>query len=45
LEEQSGLRLGLFFAGAVMAAVPVSVGIGFAIFLFRELWKEYNPND
>ena len=41
MEEQSGLKFGLFFAAVVMAAVPVSVGIGFAVFLVRELWKEY----
>lgn len=45
MEEQSGLRLGLFFAGALMAAVPVSVGIGFAVFLVRELWKEHQSRN
>ena len=35
-----GLRLGMFVAGVVMAAVPVSLGIGFGIFLFKELRKE-----
>lgn len=35
-----GLRLGLFLGGLVMAAVPVSVGIGFAVFLFKEFKKE-----
>ena len=36
MEEQSGLKFGLFFAGVVMAGDPVSVGIGFAVFLVRE---------
>jgi hypothetical protein len=35
-----GLRLGMFVGGVVMAAVPVAVGIGFGVFLFREFKKE-----
>ena len=35
-----GLRLGLFIGGVVMAAVPVAVGIGFGVFLFKEFRKE-----
>ncbi len=38
--DNEGLRLGLFLGGVIMAAVPVSLGIGFGIFLFKQLKKE-----
>ena len=38
--DNEGLRLGLFLGGVIMAAVPVSLGIWFGIFLFKEFKKE-----
>ena len=35
-----GLRLGMFVGGVVMAAVPVTLGVTFAVFLFKEYRKE-----
>ncbi len=33
--DNEGLRLGMFLAGVVMAAVPVSLGLGVGIFVLR----------
>ena len=38
--DNEGLRLGLFLGGVIMAAVPVSLGIAFGIFLFKQFKKE-----
>ena len=35
-----GLRLGMFFAGLLMAAVPVTVGIAGMVFLFKKYREE-----
>ena len=38
--DNEGLRLGMFLGGLVVAAVPVAVGVGGIIFLFKEYRKE-----
>jgi hypothetical protein len=38
--DNEGLRLGLFLGGVVMAAVPISVGVGFAIFFYKQFKQE-----
>ncbi len=38
--EYEGLRLGLFLGGLVMAAVPILLGVAFAVFFVRQLRKE-----
>ena len=40
-----GLRLGMFIGGVVMSAIPIAVGIGFGIFLFKQLKKERLQGD
>lgn len=34
-----GLRLGMFWGGLIMASVPVSLGIGIAIYVLRRHLK------
>ena len=38
--DNEGLRLGLFLAGLLMAAVPVSLGVAFFVFLFKEFKRD-----
>ena len=38
--ENEGLRLGLFLGGVVMAAVPVLLGVAFAVFFIGQVKKE-----
>ena len=43
--DNEGLRLGLFLGGLVMAAVPVCVGLGFVVFLYRQFKEERLQNE
>jgi len=43
--DNEGLRLGLFLGGVVMAAVPVSVGVAFCVFLYKQFRKEGQPRE
>ena len=38
--EMEGLRLGMLLGGMVMAAVPVSLGIGIGIYVLRRWLRE-----
>jgi len=38
--DNEGLRLGMFFAGLLMASVPVTFGIAGMIFLFKKYREE-----
>jgi hypothetical protein len=38
--ENEGLRLGLFFGGLIMAAIPVILGVAAVIFLFKKYREE-----
>ena len=35
----------MFIGGVVMSAIPIAVGIGFGIFLFKQLKKERLQGD
>lgn len=38
--EMDGLRLGMLLGGMVMAAVPVSLGIGVGVYVLRRWLRE-----
>lgn len=40
-----GLRLGMFLGGLIMAAVPVSLGIGIGIYVFRQYRLQRSAHD
>lgn len=36
--EHEGLRLGMFWGGLLVAAVPILLGIGVGVFVLRRYW-------
>ena len=38
--DNEGLRIGMFLAGLLMASVPVSLGVAFGVFLYKEYKRD-----
>jgi len=42
--EHDGLMIGMFYGGVVMALVPVSLGVGVAIYVLRRYLEGRNAS-
>jgi hypothetical protein len=42
--DNEGLRLGMFLGGLIMAAVPVSLGLGVGIYVLRRYLHDRDPS-